>query len=499
MESLPLSLLTLTVYFVSASSQQRDPVQNFCRRFGHQTTVIDSKLYIDGGLIDWNPISTYPQNYSNTWLLYQDLEHNGESGMPQLHGNLSKNASIPNVSGGILWGDNVNKRFYLFGGEYYDSPPTPFNLYSYDALNDWWDNLGPISGSGINPVSYGAGVGISELGLGFYYGGWLSNNSVSGWSGPRMATTGLIKFDMDQGSWTNNTGPDSVPRAGGTMNYIPASDGGMLIYFGGVQDPYGNGSTVGQPMDEIFVYDIFTGQWYTQRTTGTTPQMRQRFCSGVTWADDQSSYNIYLYGGAGMPPDTAGYDDVYILTIPTFTWIKLYPNDGNITGQYPHHSLTCNVINRSQMLIIGGTFPLSDDCDAAPQWGTHNLVLGQQPDADANPWELFSPNLTTYAVPDAIISVVGGQPTGGATNTAPAAGFDNTDLKVLMTKTASVAARTPTRAIPGAIAGISIGSAVALIAALTALTAVGAQVECGREHGDDVESLRAGEPALEPA
>lgn len=93
---------------------------------------------------------------------------------------------------GSSGGANVNKRFYLFGGEYYDTPPTPFSPYSYDTLNDWWDNPGLVSGSSINPVSYGAGVGISELGLGFYYGGWLS------------------------------------------------SDGGMLVYFGGVQDPFGN-------------------------------------------------------------------------------------------------------------------------------------------------------------------------------------------------------------------------------------------------------------------
>lgn len=168
------------------------------------------------------------------------------------------------------------------------------------------------------------------------------------------------------------------------------------------------------------------------------------------------------------------------VTIPTFTWIKLYPNDGNVTGQYPHHSLSCNVVNKGQMLVIGGSFPLSEECDAAPQWGTHNLVLGQQADADANPWQLFSPNLTTYAVPDEIISVVGGQATGGATRTAPAGGFDNPDLDVLMTKKASIAARTPTRPVPGAtggsssssgphlstgaIVGIAVGGGVALIA-----------------------------------
>lgn len=170
-----------------------------------------------------------------------------------------------------------------------------------------------------------------------------------------------------------------------------------------------------------------------------------------------------------------------IVTIPTFTWIKLYPNDGNVTGQYPHHSLSCNVVNKGQMLVIGGTFPLSDECDAAPQWGAHNLVLGQQSDPDANPWQLYSPNLTTYAVPDEIISVVGGEATGGATRTSPAGGFDNPDLDVLMTKRASVASRTPTRPIPGAtgsgnssagsgrlstgaIVGIAVGGGIALIA-----------------------------------
>jgi hypothetical protein len=181
------------------------------------------------------------------------------------------------------------------------------------------------------------------------------------------------------------------------------------------------------------------------------------------------------------------------VTIPTFTWIKLYPNDGNVTGQYPHHSLSCNVVNRGQMLIIGGTFPLSDECDSTPQWGAHNLVLGQQADGAANPWQLHSPGLTTYAVPDEIISVVGGARTGGATRTAPAAGFDNRDLDVLMTKRATVtAARTPTRPIPptggatgtsspssssgggthlstGAIVGIAVGGGVALVALAVAL------------------------------
>jgi hypothetical protein len=61
--------------------QAQDPLLEFCRRFGHQTTVMDDKyanptnttvlrltvnrLFIDGGLINFNPLSQYPVNYSS--------------------------------------------------------------------------------------------------------------------------------------------------------------------------------------------------------------------------------------------------------------------------------------------------------------------------------------------------------------------------------------------------------------------------------------------------
>ena len=51
------------------SLQQHDPVADFCRRFGHQTAVVGDQLIVDGGYIDWNPITTYPQNYTSKLLL----------------------------------------------------------------------------------------------------------------------------------------------------------------------------------------------------------------------------------------------------------------------------------------------------------------------------------------------------------------------------------------------------------------------------------------------
>ena len=118
--------------------------------------------------------------------------------MPQLYANLSKNSSVPSVHGGVLWGDDINKRFYLFGGEYSQQPPADSGspLWAYDVLNNRWDLFGPPPAF-VSAVSYGAGVTISERGEGYYYGGWLSNNSIPGWRGARTATTSLLRYTMD--------------------------------------------------------------------------------------------------------------------------------------------------------------------------------------------------------------------------------------------------------------------------------------------------------------
>jgi Galactose oxidase, central domain len=214
--------------------------------------------------------------------------------MPPPYANLSKNATIPSVNGGILWEDSVNKRLYLYGGEFYQSsPPTGYTLYSYDILHDDWMSLGPPKGSDtIMPTSYGAGVSISWIGEAYYYGGWVSGSSVAGWTGPPQASNRLIKYTMDSNTWSNLTGPDNIRRAEGTMVYIPIGDAGMLIYFGGAQDLFGNGTLTPQPLDEIFIYDVSNTKWYTQKTSGRAPENRRRFCGGATWAQDQSSYNM---------------------------------------------------------------------------------------------------------------------------------------------------------------------------------------------------------------
>lgn len=58
-------LVAFLVLFVETSWAQKDPLHDFCRRFGHQTAVVDQKLFIDGGQVDWNPIAQNNQNYTS--------------------------------------------------------------------------------------------------------------------------------------------------------------------------------------------------------------------------------------------------------------------------------------------------------------------------------------------------------------------------------------------------------------------------------------------------
>jgi hypothetical protein len=231
----------------------------------------------------------------DTWLGYHDLKNltlrNTEL-WPNLNISLTKDNHIPTVHGGVLWGDSVNKRFFVFGGEDTGGVASAdFHLHSYDILNDKWDDFGPPTQQ-TKTASYGAGVGVSETGQGYYYGGWISNASIRGWTQARTMSSSFYKYEYDRNTMTEKAPPDSYPRAEGAMVWIPAGDTGIVVYFGGLVSPYGNGTATPQPLDEIFVYDPSTDIWETQKATGEIPVDRRRFCAGAAWAPDRSSYNM---------------------------------------------------------------------------------------------------------------------------------------------------------------------------------------------------------------
>lgn len=66
MQATPLWFLIATCW-IASSTAQHDPLKDFCRRWGHQTAVVDDRLYIDGGLVNWKPFSASSQN-ETSWF-----------------------------------------------------------------------------------------------------------------------------------------------------------------------------------------------------------------------------------------------------------------------------------------------------------------------------------------------------------------------------------------------------------------------------------------------
>lgn len=222
--------------FAAAQDEDQDQINNFCRRFAHQTTWIDNKLYVDGGYIDYgSQLDSSSPNYTNTQLLWADTTNTTEYFFPQMYDNLTKPANVPSVAGGTLWADEVNKLFYLYGGEYNSTslPPQQYTLWLFDTIYNTWNASSTDAPS--TPNSFGGSAVDQNKGTAFYYGGWKSNATEVGFAGAPQLQSGLVTFDLSTKEWGQSLFIDDTPRGEGALFYIPASDQGMLVYFGGVE------------------------------------------------------------------------------------------------------------------------------------------------------------------------------------------------------------------------------------------------------------------------
>lgn len=165
-------------------------------------------------------------------------------------------------------------------------------------------------------------------------------------------------------------------------------------------------------MAVIDIYDVASGNWYRQRTVDS-PTARTRGCAVVAPAQDSSSFNIYYYGGyPGVDPKDDFYDDVWVLSIPSFTWTRVSEGRPN-HGRAGHK---CFMPYPDQMMVIGGDTPRPGTGLACLDGGIiqlFNLTSAEWMD------EYHPEKYSDYGVPSAVRSVIGGEATGGATLTTP--------------------------------------------------------------------------------
>ena len=247
------------------------------------------------------------------------------------------------ISGALYQGPAGDSRIYLYGGttSYWNTSfpgwqapsSSEYGLWSFDTSASTWNQYDISDGSPERP-SRGFSAEAPDQGLAFYFNGELDRGSSSSTAdlGNNFKTSlpGMIVIDTVAHTSTNvstSAASGNLPRTRGGMVYIPNyGDRGILVALGGTSKPLedvdGSDSDGFVSMTEIEVYDInayFGGYsgWNKQSATGDVPGNRADTCVVVVSTPDNSSHNTYMYGGRG--PRNTTYDDVYVLSIPTFT------------------------------------------------------------------------------------------------------------------------------------------------------------------------------------
>ena len=123
------------------------------------------------------------------------------------------------------------------------------------------------------------------------------------------------------------------------------------------------------------------------------------------------------------------YSDMYILSIPAFTWVKAPQSGSDSHTPSARAGHTCN-LRDGQIVVVGGYLSGADaPCDApgiyvfnatSLEWTAGFRALDHRP--DLHPENSVLANSYGYRVPAVVADAIGGDADGGATATTPSAG-----------------------------------------------------------------------------
>lgn len=421
-----------------------------------RATILNDVLYFMGGTYSFvngdttsNEKFLYYLNLTTSFPVEGYIPVNSLHSIPVPSFVESTNQGAFFTSGDILYSYSTGSAF----------PNATDTIISYNTVTDTWSNS-KVSGGAFNIAGRNGGFTTTNLdtGMGFYLGTG-SPGDQNGWN-----LQGLLVFngsDSNALKWANQT--DNAPNIDtGSMAYIPLSKEGVLLAFGGVDttatsDLFQNSCCYGtRDMSIINVYDIATNTWYSVTASGQIPPQRELACSVVSASPDSSSFQVTMYQGWNLLKGQA-FEDVYVLTIPSFRWIKISDTGnteqelGQITGRFGG---ACSIWNDRQMIVVGGGFRIGDtQVNGGTSCNTSYPAI-RVLDTSTYAWQTqFQSDLGAYEVPEPMYNLIGGNASGGATATGPVGGFNNTDLNKIFaltikspTSTSNTHSSTPTSA-----------------------------------------------------
>jgi hypothetical protein len=199
---------------------------------------------------------------------------------------INKTSDIPNLNFVQFW--EATGTHFAFGGEVsalngpnVTAPEGRFYEISHPlGVGNWSDVLGnrsvnwtrPAGGSSTSFRKYDS---INGYGLmGYYFGGYTSPRTDQNAQSTTPAY-GLWAINASS-SIMKTYGPPPLYSATqfGALLYLQAWD--ILIAFGGRAET--GGAAYDLMMQEISIFDLQNGIWYSQRASGDIPSGRDRFC-----------------------------------------------------------------------------------------------------------------------------------------------------------------------------------------------------------------------------
>ncbi|KAF2036777.1 hypothetical protein EK21DRAFT_83707 [Setomelanomma holmii] len=432
----------------AAKSFRLNPLTNFCSRWsspdhltvGAQSVVKNDMPYIDSGVQKWNGTDiTMPILGINSYMITIPFNFTWDWKTNIIFNAQAKNFTNPTtgtlppsqIRGHMFHGPASQPGVYVYG----DSSAYPLWSYTYGPNYPW----GQYALSTPWMPNHGAAAEAIDQG--------------HGRDRPHHA---IIAEHIDHSAlrWSATMGD---------MGALVALVGQIQPNLTGLYTNHSEGRLIDFSMVDVFDIESYlnepssNGSWYSQNTTGDVPAPRIDFCTVAISTPDNSSHHIYLYGGID-PITGTEYDDVLILTLPSFTWTNVWP-----IGEAPRWGHNCHVAGRRQMITVGGNITNGLECDwevkGVAVWELSTLTWGS----------VFMSNLSNFQVPQKVLTLTNGTVNGSATVKDPTLAWTDPGLEtVFATRRKNTLTGGTKKHNTGAIAGGVVGgiAGLALIAAL---------------------------------
>ncbi|KAJ4990645.1 cell wall anchored protein [Stagonosporopsis vannaccii] len=453
---------------IPSTWKPQDVISYFCSRWYHQSVIKDDILHLYGGVQTFNVPGLNTSSSNNTlgynpFMLQLDLKQSWDwqkniSWLAfETTPNLKTGSSVRQamVSGSLFHGPYSSPEVWTYGGTIFRGNETFLNsvnpdafrdqsniypLWSFDNKTNTWDqfDIGTL-----NTPSYGSSAEAPDQGLAFYLHGRINNGTNIGakYTGDiEVLLNGMVAIDLVHRTAKNISTAnmkDPQPRLGGGLQYVPGiGENGLLVALGGkvfdgLQPVTSQSRGRLLRFDDVDVFDLASNpategnsSWYSQSTSGDIPPARIDSCTVIASAPDNSSHNIYMYGGWDPTNEIPKYyDDMYVLSLPSFTWVKMFE------GESPRYGHTCHLAAGRQLLTLGGRTQhgnVTDLCD----WEAESIAIMDLPTMT---WgSVFSAGYRPYELSSKLIEKLGGTAQGNATVTTPVHGWPSESFGRIM-------------------------------------------------------------------